>query len=154
MGLHQRPTVVLPASRLGEEWADAYVCDVCGSDLTKKVHAPRGHCRTPYGPPLKLCRCGSPYRTGYAEWNQRGSREQAETIREIWIGISTLALFTGLAFLLLRLSGSYPILIGVLAVVLAVPCLAFAVVSMTFVAQAPDILCSVLRTTFGHRSQS
>jgi hypothetical protein len=154
LGLDRRLPVVLPASRLGEELADAYVCDVCGCDLTKLVHAPHGHSRTPYGPWLKRCQCGTLYRTGYAEWNQRSDREQAEMIREIWMGIATLALLAWLFFLLFRLAGNHPIFSGVLAVVLAVPCLAFAMVSATFVTQAPDILCSVLRTTFGRKSQS
>lgn len=59
----------LPASRY-PEWADRYVCDVCGRDVTRKFHRGHGHGGLIIGPEQFTCICGARYRSGMTEWDR------------------------------------------------------------------------------------
>jgi hypothetical protein len=64
------------------EWAQVYVCDQCGADLTKFVRRGWGsHGANRIGPASRTCSCGKVFETGYVEWDHLTSVEQRHESR-------------------------------------------------------------------------
>jgi hypothetical protein len=106
--LAPNPTT-LPASAFPSP-ADTYVCDKCGTDITKYLRPGQAHVWKPMGPERYLCDCGQKYLTGATEWDHLGDWERKNRIRQtLGIGIffSVLSSVIGLVgYLILRRSNS------------------------------------------------
>jgi len=94
--------------------ADRYVCDKCGTDITKHLRRGQAHVWKPMGPERYLCQCGQKYLTGATEWDHLGDWERKNRIRQT-LGISVLSSIIGLlGYLALRRSNGA--LIGALVI--------------------------------------
>jgi hypothetical protein len=119
----------LPASAFPSR-ADRYVCDKCGTDITKQLRAGQAHVWKPMGPERYLCHCGQEYLTGATEWDHLGDWERKNRIRQtLGIGIilsvpSSVIAFVG--YLILRRSN------GTLIGALVIAVLPFLVVHIPF----------------------
>ena len=80
----------LLASKFPER-ADAYVCDGCGRDITPKLHPGHAHVRQPLGSSTYTCHCGQKYLSGAIEWDQLGSWEKQQWMRDVWLAIIVVA---------------------------------------------------------------
>jgi hypothetical protein len=65
----------LPASAF-PNYAEVYVCDNCGRNITRHFHAPQSHTSGQIGPTRYQCRCGQKYPTGAIEWDHLGDRRR------------------------------------------------------------------------------
>jgi len=74
----------LSASRFPER-SSAYVCDVCGRNITRHLNRGHAHAGTLIGPSWYVCRCGHRYLSGAAEWNQLHTWERRDRIREMFL---------------------------------------------------------------------
>ena len=71
LDLNSRAAIRLPASAF-PEFADAYVCDKCGRDITSNLRrSPHPHGLV-VGRETFLCSCGEEYRTNAMEWDSLG----------------------------------------------------------------------------------
>jgi hypothetical protein len=81
----------LPVSKF-PEWAETYVCDQCGADLTRFVcKVLSGHGGKPIGPETCTCDCGRTYKTGYVEWDHLTFEEQEHEsagLLPLWLMVS------------------------------------------------------------------
>ena len=69
-------SVRLPVSKF-PEWAQVYVCDTCGRDVTRFMRRNwSSHQGPPLGPETQTCVCGRVYKTGFVEWEHLTLREQ------------------------------------------------------------------------------
>ena len=85
----QRPASSFP------QWADIYLCDNCGADVTKRFRRRVGHSWPPYGREIFVCRCGATYPTGAKEWDNLGPRERHTRIRDTFsLTIMLLVVFS------------------------------------------------------------
>lgn len=62
--------------------ADVYVCDQCGTDVTKYLRHTRSHAWTPMGPERHRCECGREFLTGAVEWDHLADRQRQGRIRD------------------------------------------------------------------------
>lgn len=94
MNLGGRPLITLPASAFPDR-ADAYVCDKCGSDITKHFRPGTSHAWTPMGRERYKCLCGHWYLTGATEWDHLGDRERSRRVRDTFgLGVLISATFS------------------------------------------------------------
>lgn len=95
----------LPASAFPAP-ADAYVCDNCGRDVTKRLRRRHSHSWEPLGPVRFVCRCGQTYLTGATEWDCLGAPERRKRIRDTFAFGVLFSLLSsvvgGLLYVLLR----------------------------------------------------
>lgn len=70
-----RARTALPASAF-PEWAEVYLCDNCGRDVTRFFCARQSHSWVPMAPERFACACGRPYLTGAIEWDNLADRER------------------------------------------------------------------------------
>lgn len=71
----------LPASAF-PSYADVYVCDHCGRNITKHLRRTNGHTGTPLGREMYVCVCGRKYVTGAIEWDHLSEQERKRRIRQ------------------------------------------------------------------------
>lgn len=98
-GDEARPSTELPVSRFPAK-ADRYVCDLCGRDVTRKVHRVHGHGGPIIGPTRFTCVCGARYLTGMTEWDHLGRFMRRSRMRFLVFGsafLLPLVLFVVLA---------------------------------------------------------
>ncbi len=108
--------LTLPASSFPTP-ADAYVCDKCHRDVTKRFHRDRPHVWHAMGPSRYRCVRCQEYPTGATEWDHLGQWERTHRASEM-LGTGTLfsAPFLGLGLLIyFAMSPSKAVLIGVFA---------------------------------------
>src|SRR5882672_5168728 len=85
LDLNKPDPVRLPASKFPER-ADVYVCDRCGTDLTKYLHWSPADAHAPYGPEMHICQCGRSYVTGAKEWDSLVPMEKRNRIGWLFFG--------------------------------------------------------------------
>jgi hypothetical protein len=88
LNLSARPLIKLPASAF-PDWADVYVCDKCGRDITQHLRRRESHSWEPMGPEAYFCLCGQRYLTGAIEWDHLGDWERARRTGNM-IGLGVL----------------------------------------------------------------
>lgn len=130
----------LPASA-SPNYADSYVCDRCGRDITKHFHVGGTHIGQTIGPIRYVCRCGETYLTGHNEWDFLGDRE-----RRLHLGFRIA--FSGCACVV------FTIIAVLLSIVLKVSATVAVIVAVvpTVLSFAPDAIAvarSIRRTRFG-----
>ena len=74
------PVIKLPASAF-PKWANVYICDKCGRDVTKYLHPPKSHAWQAIGPLRYTCRCGQEWLTSATEWDYMSDGERRRRIR-------------------------------------------------------------------------
>src|SRR3954468_14606453 len=90
----------LPASEFPAP-ADAYLCDTCGKDITRHLHAGRSHVLRPLGPLRYMCQCGQKYLSGAVEWDHLDDWEKRKRMADVGLAIILLvglALFSLLGY--------------------------------------------------------
>src|ERR1700747_843495 len=88
--------------------ADEYVCDKCGTDLTKYFRPVQSHSLRPLGPERLACTCGQRYLTGAVEWDHLSDWEIKQRVRHALLlpalGLCLAAVFGALAYTFSRAS--------------------------------------------------
>ena len=131
------------------EPAVIYVCDTCGRDVTKNLHAGRAHVQTPIGPPRYTCRCGTRYPSGAVEWDHLGAWDRKRRIRDYWVlGTVTLLPPVALIGLVIVAAGRRSIILATIALVIAIPGVICARLFAAFAAEWLDVAASIWRTRF------
>jgi hypothetical protein len=143
----------LPASKFPER-ADAYVCDRCGRDITRKLHPGHAHVRQPLGPPRYTCQCGEKYLTGAIEWDQLGPWQRQQWIRDVGLAIIVLAVLIVLSvsgYVAVRRHSLLLTCLIVVVVLFSIPVwkLFAAILSIPF-----EIAASLWRTRIAERSRA
>jgi hypothetical protein len=98
LNLNGSPRTQLPASAF-PKYADAYLCDECGREITKYLHRYRAHSWPQIGRERYLCRCGQSYFTGAKEWDHITSWKRRRFIKRtlgLSIVLSVLLLAPGI----------------------------------------------------------
>jgi hypothetical protein len=136
----------LPASRF-PEYAERYVCDVCGLDVASKIQRSSGHGGPSIGPERFSCICGARYLSGMVEWDHLHPFMRRQYLKGLLVAPALLILP---AALFVYLAGTaihrHSILFGVLACVeglIAIPFELFGIVAMF---SLPSIAMSIWRT--------
>jgi hypothetical protein len=98
--------------------ADVYVCQKCGSDITKYLNRGQAHTWEPIGSEHYLCPCGEKYPTGAIEWDHLGQSEKKRRLERILgrgiVFSSLFSVFGVVAYFVLDRSNEA--LIGLLAI--------------------------------------
>lgn len=102
---HKSICNTLPASSFPSA-ATTYLCDTCGSDITKHLHHGRAHVWQPMGPQRYRCRCGQSWLSGAVEWDHLGDWERRRRVRDTLafsVALTVLALIPATAtYVILR----------------------------------------------------
>jgi len=141
----------LPASRFPER-ADVYLCDKCGTDITRLLHPGRAHAWRTLGPSRFNCRCGQEFVSGAAEWDDLSSWEKQYRLSSLFapfvVSGAPLASFGYLIYLaVVRRS----VILKVLSVVLAIPAAVFLALFAAFLVDGLEIVGSLYRTRISRR---
>ena len=81
LNLSARPTVTFPASAFPDR-ADAYACDKCGRDITKRFRPRMSDAWAPMGRDRYKCLCGRRYLTGATEWDHLSDWERNRRVTD------------------------------------------------------------------------
>ena len=143
-----RSPAQLPASRF-PEWADLYICDVCGRDVKASIHRVRGHAGPSIGPERFTCGCGARYLSGMTEWDHlhritRKSRTQGL----MWAPIFIVLPATLLVLLIQTAIQRHSVLLGVVAGMEGLVGLPFELFGIASMLDMPSIIASIWRTRF------
>ena len=152
LNLIARPLITLPASAFPDR-ADVYVCDICGTDITKHFRPGRAHVWSAMGRETYTCSCGKRYVTGATEWDHLGNWERRRRVGEtLGLGIlfSAVTSIPGLVvYLLLRFV--FGLRVGATVTGLVITWLPFALMQLGF---WPAVVASMWRTRVSSRSAS
>jgi hypothetical protein len=135
----------LPASRFPDP-ADVYICDRCGTDITKHLHQGRAHVWRPIGSAWYVCRCGARYPSGAVEWDDLGPWERKQRAWQLGIApiLAALLLIPAvIAYFTFRYRSF--VLLAALVLVL-IPSAVFATLFGLVVFEAFEIIASIWRT--------
>lgn len=101
--------------------ADAYVCDMCGRDITAQHHRSSAHVWRPLGPLRCVCPCGQEYLSGAVEWDNLSDWEKrqrsAQTSGLLIICSAALVGFAILVYLALARHNTVLLILSALAVI-------------------------------------
>jgi len=142
-----RPSTDFPASRF-PDMADRYVCDLCGRDVTRKIHRARGHGGPIIGPARFTCACGARYLSGMTEWDHLHRFMRRSRLRILAFApafLLPLVLFVVLA----RSAWLHPTpLLFVLCSITGLFSVPLAAVGIWLLSEVYSILASICKTRF------
>ena len=132
---------------------ESYLCDKCGKDITRHIHAGRAHVLRPLGPLRYTCQCGQKYHSGAVEWDHLSDWEQQSRMREVGLAIILLvglALLSLLGYVAFRRRSLLLACVWAALALLSVPLwpLFVGILSLPF-----EIAASLWRTRIGGKSQ-
>lgn len=141
----------LPASKF-PDFADAYVCDKCGTDITEHLYRGRTPVWKPLGPARYICCCGEEYISGLVEWDDLGSVQKH--VRSLQIIVLLLLLFLpleGFMFLVRStIERGGPLLVGLSGAAL-LPAVFLLLFFASFLLQGIEVAASLWRTRVRRR---
>jgi hypothetical protein len=147
--LGARPPITRPASDFPER-ANIYVCDNCGTDITKHFRPGQSHVWRPMGPERYQCLCGKKYLTGAAEWDDFSRWERSGRIRyTLGMGLTFSTMISVLGLMVyLVLKFAFGVRAGAVGTGLIITALPFCLMQFAF---WPSVFASMWRTRIASR---
>jgi hypothetical protein len=137
----------LPASRF-PEWADRYICDACGRDVTSRIHYVRGHSGGPnVGPESFICGCGARHSSGLKEWDHLHPFTRRKRMEGLmWAPVLLIVPVILLALLVRAAAHHQSVSLWALVCAGALIAIPFEIFGLFAISDVPSIVASIWRT--------